>query len=189
MYYFKGLNRHSFVDGSFFDKAGIAKMALVVSLWEMQGYWWLFQNLKKYFFSLQCCTPFFCTGRWLIYTHIYTFFFTFFSIEVYHQFSSAGHSCLTLFDPMDFSTPGFSGHHQLPALTQTHVHWISDAIQQPQSSLSPFPPAFNLPSIRVFSSESVLRIRWPKYWSFSFSISPSNEYSGLISFRMEWISL
>ena len=74
-------------------------------------------------------------------------------------------------------------HHQIPEFTQTHVHWVSDAIQpsHPLSSPSVFP------SIRVFSNESVLRIRWPKYWYFSFSISPSNEYSGLISFRMDWL--
>ena len=189
MYYLKGLNRQSFVDCSFFDKAGIAKMALVFLSEKMLDYWWLFQSLKKYFFNLQCCTPFFCTAKWLIFTHTYTLFFTFFSIKVYHQFSSVGHLCLTLCNPMDFSIPGFPDHHQLPERTQTHVHWVSDAIQHPQSLFSPFPPAFNLPSIRVFSNESVLHIRWPKYWSFSFSISPSNEYSGLISFRMEWLDL
>ena len=87
--------------------------------------------------------------------------------------------------PMDCSTPGFSFHHQLPELTQTHVHWVGDAIQPsilcwPQLLL---PSIF--PSIRVFSSESVLCLGWPKYWSFSFS--PSNEYSGLICFRMDWL--
>ena len=78
----------------------------------------------------------------------------------------------------------FSVHHQLLELTQTHVHRIGDAIQQshPLSSLLLLPSVF--PSIRVFSNESVLRIRWPKYWNFSFRISPSNEYSGLISFRI-----
>ena len=80
-------------------------------------------------------------------------------------------------------------HHQLLEPTQTHVHHIGDAIQpsHPQSSLLLLPSIF--PSIRVFSSESVLRIRWPKYWSFSFNISPSNEYSGLVSFRMDWLDL
>ena len=88
-------------------------------------------------------------------------------------------------DPMYCSsTPSLSVPHQLLEFTQTHVHWVGDAIQpsSPLSSLSHH--AFSLPSIRVFSRESVLRIRWPKYWSFSFSISPSNEYSGLISFSM-----
>ena len=86
---------------------------------------------------------------------------------------------------MDCSTPGLPVHHQLPEFTQTHVHWVSDAIQpsHPLSSLL-LPPSI-FPSLRVFSSESTLCIRWPNYWSFSFSISPSNEYSGLISFRIE----
>ena len=86
---------------------------------------------------------------------------------------------------MDCSTPGLPVHHQLPEFTQTHVHWVGDAIppSHPLSSPSPRPSIF--PSIRVFSHESVLCIKWPKYWSFSFSISPSNEYSGLISFRMD----
>ena len=87
------------------------------------------------------------------------------------------------------STQGFYVHHQLLELAQTHVHWISDAIQPSHLLSSPSPPAFNFPSIRVFSNESVLCIRWPKYWSFSFSISPSNEHSGLIFFRMDWLDL
>ena len=80
-------------------------------------------------------------------------------------------------------------HHQLPKLAQTHVHRVGDALQSfhPLSSPSPLPSIF--PSIRVFSNESPLRIRWPKYWSFSSSISPSSEYSGLISFRMDWLDL
>ena len=88
---------------------------------------------------------------------------------------------------MDCSMPGFPVYHELPQPTQTHVHHVRDAIQPSNSLLSPSPPAFDLPSIRVFSNESVLRIRWPEYWSFGFSISPSNEYSGLISFRMDWL--
>ena len=90
---------------------------------------------------------------------------------------------------MDCSTPGFPVHHQLQEFTQTHVYPVGDAIQPSHPLLSPSPPAFNLSSIRVFSSESVLLIRWPKYWSFSFSISPSKEHSGLISFRMDWLDL
>ena len=92
--------------------------------------------------------------------------------------------CLTLRDPLDNSTPGFPVHHQLLELVQTHVHRVSDAIQLSYPLLSPSPLAFNLSfpkGIRVFSSESVLRIRWPKYWHFTFSIWSSNEYSGLIS--------
>ena len=85
--------------------------------------------------------------------------------------------------------PGFPVHHQLLELAQTHVHQVGDAIQPSHPLLSPSSFAFNLSQHQVFSSESVLRIRWPKYWSFSFSISPSNEYSGLISFRMDWLDL
>ena len=90
---------------------------------------------------------------------------------------------------MDCSTPGFPVHHQLLELAQTHVHQDGDAIQpfHPLSSLSL--PAFNLSQHQFFSSESVLHIRWPKYCSFSFSISPSNEYSGLISLRIDWFDL
>ena len=97
-------------------------------------------------------------------------------------------SCPTLCNPMDRSTPGFPVHHQLPEPTQTHVHHVGDAIQ-PSHPLSSPSPAFNLSQHQGFSNESVLRIRWPKYWSFSFSISHSNEYSGLISFRMDWLDL
>ena len=97
--------------------------------------------------------------------------------------------CPTLFNPMDCSMPGFPVHHQLPELAQTHVYQVSDAIQLSHSLSSPSPPAFNLSSIRVFTKESVLHIRWPKNWSFSFSISPSNEYSGLISFMIDWFDL
>ena len=86
-------------------------------------------------------------------------------------------------------TPGLPVHHQLPESTQTHVHWISDAIQPSHPLLSPSPPASIFPSIRVISDESALHIRWPKDWSFSFNISPSNEYPGLISFRMDWLDL
>ena len=90
---------------------------------------------------------------------------------------------------MDRSRPGFPVHRQLPELAQTHVHRVSDAIQTPHPLSSPSPPTFNLPSIRVFSNELVLHIRWPKYWSFSFSMGPSNENSGLISFTMNWLDL
>ena len=90
---------------------------------------------------------------------------------------------------MDCSVPCLPVHHELPELVQTHVRRVGDAIQPSHPLSSPSPPAFNLSSISMFSSESALRIRWPKYWSFSFSISPSNEYSGLISFRMDWLDL
>ena len=97
--------------------------------------------------------------------------------------------CLTLCDPMDFSTPHFPVHHQLPELTQTHVHRVGDAIQPFHPLLTLLLPPSIFPTIKVFSSESVLHIRWPKYWHFSLSISPSNQYSGLTSFRVDWLDL
>ena len=106
-----------------------------------------------------------------------------------NQFSLVIQSSPTLCNPMDCSTPGLPVHHQLPEFTQTHAHWIGDAIQpsHPLSSLLLSPSIFT--NIRVFSNESAFRIRWPKYWSFSFNISPSNEKSGLISIRMDWLDL
>ena len=106
-----------------------------------------------------------------------------------HQFSLVTQSCLTLCDPMDCSIPGLPVHHQLSELTQTHAYHIVDAIQPSHALPAPSPPTFNLPRIRVFSNESILHIRWPRYWSFSYSISPSNDYSWLISFRMDWVDL
>ena len=97
--------------------------------------------------------------------------------------------CPTLRDPMDCSTPGFPVHHQLPELTQTHVHHVRDATQPSHPSHPLLLPPSMFPRIRIFSSELVLHILWPKYWIFSFNISPSNEYSGLISFRMDWLDL
>ena len=102
------------------------------------------------------------------------------------QFSSVTQSCMTLCNSMDCSTPGLPVHHQLPEFTQTHVLWVGNAIQ-PSHPLSS--PSSIFPRFRVFSNESVLRIRWPKYWNLSVGISPSNEYSGLISFRMDWLDL
>ena len=106
------------------------------------------------------------------------------------QFSSVSQSCPILCDPMNCKTPGLPVHHQHLEFTQTHVHRVSEAIQPSHHPLlSPFllPPI--PPSIRVFSNESTLCMRWPEYWSFRFSISPSNEYPGLISFRMDWLDL
>ena len=103
---------------------------------------------------------------WILYMHIYI------SISI----SSVAQSYPTLCDPVNCSTPGLPVPHQLPESTQTHVHRVSDAIQPSHSLSSPSPTALNL-------------IRWPKYWSFSLKISPSNEYSGLISFRMDWLDL
>ena len=90
---------------------------------------------------------------------------------------------------MNRSIPGLPVHHQLPEFTQTHVHWVNDAIQPSHPLSSPSPLAPIPPSIRVFSNESILRMRWPKYWSFSFSIIPFKEIPGLISFRMNWLNL
>ena len=90
---------------------------------------------------------------------------------------------------MNCSTPGLPVHHQLPEFTQTHVHWVMMPSRylilcRPLLLLPPIPP-----SIRVFSNELTLRMRWPKYWSFSFSIIPCKEHPGLISFRMDWLDL
>ena len=90
---------------------------------------------------------------------------------------------------MNCSTPGLPVHHQLPEFTQTHVYRVGDAIQPSHPLSSPSSPAPIPPSIRVFSNESTLHMRWPKYWSFSFSISPSKEHPGLISFRKDWLDL
>ena len=90
---------------------------------------------------------------------------------------------------MNQSTPGLRVHRHLLEFTQTHIHQVRDAIQPSHPWSSPSPPCPNPSSIRVFSNESTLRMRWPKYWSFSFSIIPSKEYPGLISFRMDWLAL
>ena len=108
------------------------------------------------------------------------------NLNVSVQFSSVTQLCPTLRDPMNHSTPGLPVHHQLPEFTQTHVHQVvmpsSHLILcRPLLLLPPIPP-----SIRVFSNESTLHMKWPKYWSFSLTISPSNEHPGLISFRMDW---
>ena len=105
------------------------------------------------------------------------------------QFSSITQSCPTLCNPMNRSTPGLPVHHQLLGFIQTHVHRVSDVIQPSHPLLSPSPPAPIPSSIRVFSNELTLCMRCPKYWSFSFIISPSNEHPGLISFRMDWLNL
>ena len=90
---------------------------------------------------------------------------------------------------MNRSTPGLPVHHQLPEFTETHVHRVSDAIQPSQPLSSPPPPAPNPSQHQSYSNESTLRMRWPMYWSFSLSISPSKEHLGLVSFRMDWLDL
>ena len=108
--------------------------------------------------------------------------------DQFSSVSSVAQSCPTLCDPMSRSTPGLPVHHQLLEFTQTHVYRVCDAIQPSHPLSYPSPPAPN-PSLRVFSNESTLCMRWPKYWSFSFSVSPSKEIPGLISFRMDWLDL
>ena len=105
------------------------------------------------------------------------------------QFSSVVQSCLTLCDPMDCSTPGFRVHHKFPELAQTHVHRVGVAIQWSHILSSPSPPAFNLSQHQGLSQKVNSSHQVTKYWSFTFNISPSNEYSGLISFRMDWLDL
>ena len=110
-----------------------------------------------------------------------------YSFPLSWTFSSVAQSCLTLCDPIDCSMLGFPVPHHLPDLAQTHVHWVSDAIQPSYPLSSPLLLPSIFPSIRVFSNELTLRNRWPKYWNFR--ISPSNEYSGLITIRIDWFDL
>ena len=114
--------------------------------------------------------------RWILY-------------QLSHRIRSVAQSYPTLCDPMNRSMPGLPVHHQLLEFTQIHIHRVSDAIQPSHPLSSPSPLAPIPPSIRVFSIESTLHMRWPKYWSFSFSIIPSKEIPGLISFRMDWLDL
>ena len=105
------------------------------------------------------------------------------------QFSSVAQSCPTLCDPMNHSTPGLPVHHKLPKFTQTHVHQVGDAIQPSHPLASPSPPAPNPSQHQGLFQWVKFHMRWPKCWSFSFSISPSSEHPGLISFRMDWFDL
>ena len=101
--------------------------------------------------------------------------------------SSVAQSCLTFCDPMDCSTPGLSVRHHLPGFAQVHVHCIGDAISSPDALFSFCPQSF--PASGTFPVNQLFSIRWPKYWSFNFSISPSNEYSGLMSLKINWLDL
>ena len=115
-----------------------------------------------------------------------------FSIQpklIIYSCCSVTKSCLTLCDPMDCSAPDLSVPQDLPEFTQVHVHWISDVIQPSHPLLAFSPFAFNLSQHQGLFRWLALCIRWPKYWIFSFSISPSNEYSGLISFRTDWFAI
>ena len=105
------------------------------------------------------------------------------------QLSLVAQSCSTLCDPMDCRMPGFPVHHQLLKPAQIHVHRVGDATQPSHPVICPLLLPSVFPSIKVFSKVSILRIKWQKYWSFSFSISPSNEHSGVISFRIDWFDL
>ena len=137
-----------------------------------------FGNLWAFFFQ-------FCHFQNVWQSEIMLTFFTLINFKI--QFSSVIQSCPTLCDPMNRSTPGLPVYHQLLESTQSHILRVSDAIQLSHPLSSPSPPTISLYSIRVFSKESDLHIRWQKYWSFSFNISPSNEHPGLISFRMDWL--
>ena len=148
-----------------------------------------FPKLEKIFFQFTVLYSFLLYSK---VTHFYTYIYILFHILFNQSLSSVQFSWSFVFNSL---RPHGLQHTRLPwplptpGAYSTHVHWVSDAIQHPQSLFSPFHPAFNLPIIRVFSNESVLHIRWLKYWHFSFSISPSDEYSGLISFRMKWLDL
>ena len=109
--------------------------------------------------------------------------------KIWRRISSVQSLSLTLCDPMNCSTPGLPVQHQHPESTQTHVHWVGDALQPSHTPSSPSPPTLNLSQHQHLSNESALCIRWPKYWSCSFNISPSNEHPGLISFRMDWLDV
>ena len=141
-------------------------------------------TLLQGIFPTQGSKPGLLHYKWILYqlSHQGSPYFAF-------QFSSVAQSCLTLCDPMNHSTPGLPVHHQLPESTKaTSIESVipsNHLIVCHSLLLLPSIP----PSIRVFSTKSALRIRWPKYWSFSFNISPSNEHPGLISFRMDWLDL
>ena len=130
-------------------------------------------------------------GRSAFTFDIFTYFLS--QLRLVRWISCSEHCCCslshpTLCNPIDCSTPGFPFLHHLPELAQTHVLWVGDAINRLVFCGLLLLPSISS-SVRVFSNESALCIRLPKYWSFSFSISPSNEYSGLISFRMDWLDL
>ena len=125
-------------------------------------------------FILRWCSFFWVTlSPWYLLSYI---------LKYQVQFSSVAQLCPTCCNPVDYSTPGYPVHHQLPKLAQTHVHQVDDAIQPSYPLSSPSPPTFNLSQHQGLFQCLFFPVRWPKYWSFSFSISPSNDYSGQILF-------
>ena len=126
---------------------------------------------------------FWCCLRIYLQVYIIWMIWSLYVVAVY----SVTKLCSILCDPMDCSMLVCSVFHYLPEFAQIHVHWVSDAVCPSLPLLLLLPSVF--PGIRIFSNKSALCIRWPKYWSFSFSISPSSEYSGLISFRIDWFDL
>ena len=143
----------------------------------------------RYIVAFQCWASFCCRMKWIGSVCIYIPPPSWASLpppttHPSQSVSSVPQSCPTLCNPTDCSTPGLPVHHQLLEFTQIHVHWVTDAIQPSHPLSSPSPPAFNLSQHQgLFQWVS----SWPKYWSFSFNISPSREHPGLISFRMDWL--
>ena len=145
--------------------------------------WKTIHILKTLFISLYHSLPYyFCSSLMFMFQNQR-------ASNIQLSFSSVAQSSLTLCDPMNCSTPGLPVHHQLLESTQTHVHWVSDAIQSIHPQSSPSSPALNLSQQRVFSNESALHISSPKYWSFSFNITPSKKHPRVICFRMDWLDL
>ena len=157
----------------FFKYGSFPYLFLVKHLFISFAYWVYIYSLKELLYQTFICKCFFLVS-------VLTVILMISSGEFVVQ------SCLTLCNPMDCSMPGFLVLQHLLELAQTHVHWVNDAFQ-PSHSFFLLPSTF--PSIRVFSNDLALWIRWPKYWSFIFSISPSNKYSGLIYFRIDWFRL
>ena len=148
-----------------------------------QFLFFFFLDLFKYSWFTMLCYFLLYSKVIQLYIHMHSFSHSFL---LWFQFSSVAQSCPTLCDPLNCSTPGLPVHYQLPEFTQTHVYQVSDAIQPSHPLSSPSPPAPNPSQHQSLSNESTLHVRWPKYWSFSFSITPSSEHPGLISFRMDY---
>ena len=146
-------------------------------LWKLAVYW---------SYELQIFSPVFLKF-WLFFSYMEYLYL--YKIKFCFCCCSAPKSCLTLCDHMNCNMPGFPVLHCLPESAQIHVHWVSDSIQPPHPLPLSSPFAFNLSQHQGLFQWVALSIRWPKCWSFSFSISPSNEYSGLISFRINWFEL